>query len=103
VKILKVLNMPCAEYNFAIRNGTPGVISASFLPHGASLLLANTLLSKFDPAYDGSPKFRQARCTMLSALSLARTLGLQSPTGAARSMRIWLATKSSSDICYSRR
>ncbi len=83
-EILKALSIPCAEYDFGVRNGTQGVISASFLPHGASLLLANTLLSKFDPAYDGSLKFRQARYTLLSALSLVRVLGLQSPVGVAQ-------------------
>jgi hypothetical protein len=83
-EILKVLSIPCAEYNFAVRNGTQGVISASFLPRNASLVLANVLLSKFDAAYDGSQKFRQARYTLLSALDLVRNLGLQAPSGVAQ-------------------
>jgi hypothetical protein len=83
-EILKVLEIPCAEYDFAVRNGIHGVISESFLPHGASLVLANVLLSKFDAAYDGSLRFRQARYTLLSATDLVRTLGLQPPSGVAQ-------------------
>jgi hypothetical protein len=83
-EILKALDISCADYDFAIRNGTHGVISASFLPPGASLVLANVLLSKFDPAYDGSLKFHQPRYTLSSALDLVRTLGLQPPPGAAQ-------------------
>ena len=60
-----------------------GVISASFLPLGASLHLANVLLSNFDATYDGTLRFRQARYTLLSALDLVRTLGLRAPSGVA--------------------
>lgn len=83
-EILKVLGIPCAEYDLAIRNGTHGVISASFLSTEASLIPANVLLSKFDSSYDGSLKFRQARYTLLSALDLVRTLGLLPPPGVAQ-------------------
>jgi hypothetical protein len=78
-EISKVLGIPCAEYDFAIRDGMQGVISASFVPDGASFIPANMILSKFDPAYDGSLKFRQARYTLSAALELLAILGWELP------------------------
>jgi hypothetical protein len=45
-EILKVLNIPSAEYNFAIRDGAKGVLSESFLPENARFLPANMILSR---------------------------------------------------------
>jgi hypothetical protein len=68
--MLKQLMIACARYEFAIQHGTHGVISESFLPPGGSFIPGNMILSKVDPTYDGSLKFRQARYTLLAVLGL---------------------------------
>jgi HipA-like C-terminal domain len=80
-EFLKLLSIPCAEYHLAVHRGTSGVISQRFLPGAASFIPANMILSKVDPAYDGSLKFRQVRYTLLSALELLRRLELKPHPG----------------------
>jgi hypothetical protein len=80
-EILKQLMIPCAAYEFAIQNGTHGVLSESFLPRGGSFIPANMILSRADSTYDGSLRFRQARYTLLAVLGLLRMLALRPQPG----------------------
>jgi hypothetical protein len=80
-RVLKLLMIPCAQYEFAIQHGTHGVISESFLPPGGSFIPGNMILSRVDPTYDGSLKFRQARYTLLAVLGLLRMLALRPQPG----------------------
>jgi hypothetical protein len=45
-EILKLLQMPCAEYNFATFEGQSGVVTERFFPAEASFVPANMILSR---------------------------------------------------------
>jgi hypothetical protein len=81
-EILKKLEMPCAEYHFAICAGKNGVISERFFNSEASFLPANTLLSKIDSQYDGSVRFHQLQYKLLQIMEILRSRShVQPPLG----------------------
>jgi len=78
-EFLKSLEIPCANYHFAIYNGRRGVISERFFARGGSFIPANMILSKLDPEYDGSIRFKQARYKILTAVGMLRNMHLRAP------------------------
>jgi hypothetical protein len=80
-ELLKLLDVPCAEYHLALRGDTRGVISERFHPEKSSFLPANMILSKIDKQYDGSLKFKQGRYKLSIVLGILRVLGLKRPIG----------------------
>jgi hypothetical protein len=82
-EMLKLLEIPCAEYNLAVRSGTPGVISERFLPGDALFVPANMILSRADRNYDGSLRFRQVKYALLPAVELVKRPKLEPPLGVA--------------------
>lgn len=83
-EILKHLQMPCAEYNFAVCHGRNGVVSEQFYPAGASFVPANMILSQFVSQYDGSLRFRQVQYKLLQSVSILKNLTpVKAPLGFA--------------------
>jgi hypothetical protein len=69
-EILAHIQMPAARYNFAVYNGTPGVVSQRFMPNTGSFWPANTLLAQSVEEYDGelSPNFGDGRAGQAAAV-----------------------------------
>lgn len=80
-ELLKLLDVPCAEYHLALRDRTRGVISERFHPEKSSFLPANMILAKIDKQYDGSLRFKQGRYKLPIVLGVLRALNLRCPIG----------------------
>jgi hypothetical protein len=61
--------------------GRQGVISQRFFSNGGSFVPANMILSKVDPEYDGSIRFKQARYKLLTSIGMLKALRLLPPFG----------------------
>jgi len=58
-ELAKLLNIPCAKYEFAIWNGNQGTVSTSFIPEGTRLVHGNELLVEFyDDEYPKSIRYK---------------------------------------------
>lgn len=73
-EIAKVMQLPCADYELAIREDQQGVLSRSFIPDGASLFLGNSLLARTISGYDGSKQFNQLKYTLETVVGLLKRL-----------------------------
>jgi hypothetical protein len=71
-EILAHIQMPAARYNFAVYNGTPGVVSQRFMPNTGSFWPANTLLAQSVEEYDGTRRFKQRKYQLSSSIGILR-------------------------------
>jgi len=79
------LDLPCAEYEFAVHEGRRGVVSRSFHSKGQNLILGNELLFVLDPEYpvpDANSRYiRPARHTISAVLAVLEAPGIGLPAG----------------------
>jgi hypothetical protein len=76
------IELPCASYELAIRNGEKGVISEQIMPLGASLALGNLLIPQLIPGYEHTKLRRQTDYRLSGVLDVIRQIDdLQVPQG----------------------
>ena len=63
-EICRALGIPHAEYDLAEWRGRKGVVTPSFVPKGARLVLGNELLARTIPGYQGVTRFRARQHTV---------------------------------------
>lgn len=80
-EVAKDLGLPCAEYNFAKLQEVQGVVSERFFPAGGAFIPANVILSRLDPDYDGTLRFRQVRYKLSVAMGFLERAPLKPPIG----------------------
>lgn len=73
-EIAKAMQLPCADYELAVREDQQGVLSRSFIPEGALLFLGNSLLSQTISGYDGSKQFNQLQYTLETVIRILKRL-----------------------------
>lgn len=80
-EIAKLVGVPCAEYHFATFQETQGVISERMFPASGAFIPANLILSRLDPDYDGTLRFKQVRYKLSGAMNFAGRAALAPPIG----------------------
>lgn len=78
-EIAKALELPCANYNLAMRGRTLGVISERFIPAGANFAFGNLILSQMIPQYDSTLRFKQESYQLRAMLGVLRVRGIGRP------------------------
>jgi excisionase family DNA binding protein len=63
-KLCELLGLPHAEYKLAQYQERMGVITPSFVPHNASLILGNEILQHIITDYNGEPRYHQRKHTL---------------------------------------
>lgn len=82
-EVAEEIELPCAHYDLALRNGIQGVISEQIMPDGASLALGNLLLPEILPGYEQTKRFGQTDYRLSSVLNLVGQVEeLGTPKGA---------------------
>ena len=80
-EIANLLGTPCAQYHLATCQGVQGTISERMFPSEGGLVLANLILSRLDPGYDDTLRFKQARHKLSVALNFVGSSVLKPPLG----------------------
>lgn len=81
-KLCELLGMPHADYELAECDGQPGVITKSFVPSEARLVLGNELLGKIYPGrYDQKKQYKQTTYTILRVLATLKYGRINVPIG----------------------
>jgi hypothetical protein len=80
-ELCRFLSIPHADYELAEWRGRKGVVSTTFVPDGARLVLGNELLARVVPDYPDYPrakrfKTRQHTVRLVMAVMSARVIGL---------------------------
>jgi hypothetical protein len=83
-EIAKALELPCAEYDLAVLDGTQGVLSQRFVPLGVPFIPGNMIFSRVDKNYDGSLRFKQVRYKLQAAMKILQANWLLPLNAAAR-------------------
>jgi hypothetical protein len=101
-EILRNVEVPCANYEFAVHEGDAGVISQQFVPVNGRFVPANMLLETVVKDYDGQLRFRQRKYQLSTSVNLIKLRSIGPPQmTAAKFSHLSAARISSSDICYS--
>lgn len=77
-ELCKLLKLPSADYELAICNGEPGVVSPSFVPKGGNLITGNNVLTRTLPSYPREPQ-NLSQHTINSVLSAIEDASVDLP------------------------
>jgi len=80
-EIARLLGLPHAEYDLAAWRGRRGVITPSFVPKGARLILGNELLGKIIDDYDEGKRFRARQHTVRTVMTVVSGRLVHQPLG----------------------
>jgi len=77
-ELCRLLSIPHANYDLAIWKGRKGVVTPSFVPKGARLVLGNELLARIIDDYEEGKRFQARQHTVRTVMALAssRLVGL---------------------------
>jgi hypothetical protein len=82
-EISRVLGLPHADYELAQWRGRKGVVTPSFVPEGARLVLGNELLARAIPGYEGVPRFKARQHTVRVVMAVLNHPAIRLPAGFA--------------------
>lgn len=80
-EICRLLAIPHADYELAEWRGRKGVISTSFVPEGARLVLGNELLEKMNPDYVHTRRFKVRQHTVRRVMAIMGYRKIKCPLG----------------------
>jgi hypothetical protein len=80
-EILHHVEVPCANYEFAVHEQDAGVISKQFVGVNGQFLPANMLLETAVKGYDGQLRFRQRSYQISTSLNVLRLRSIARPRG----------------------
>ncbi len=80
-EICRLLELPHAEYDFAVWKGRKGVITPTFVPKGGRLVLGNELLARIVEDYDQTKRFRARQHTVRTVMAIASISEVGFPKG----------------------
>lgn len=80
-EICGLLDIPHAEYELAVWKNRKGVVTRSFVPKGARLVLGNELLGKIIDEYKQRKRFRARQHTVRTIMAVASSASVGLPIG----------------------
>ena len=80
-EICRLLGLPHAEYGLAVWKGRKGVITPSFVPEGARLILGNELLVKLIDDYQEGKRMQPRQYTVRTVMGVASSRFVNLPLG----------------------
>jgi hypothetical protein len=80
-ELARLLQLPHAEYNFAVWGQKKGVVTRSFVPPGGRLVFGNELLAKFVRGYAQERRYRQTYHTLSAVMAILRFGTIEVPEG----------------------
>ncbi len=80
-EICSLLGIPHATYDLAEWRGRRGVVSPTFVPKGARLVLANELLAKLIPGYANVQRYQAREHTVRVAMAILGVQDVRLPLG----------------------
>jgi hypothetical protein len=72
--LCRLLEMPCADYQFAELEGEVGVLTETIVPENGRLVFGNELLAKYVEQYEQEKKYKQRQYTLRSVIALLKNL-----------------------------
>lgn len=82
-EICRLLGLPHADYELAEWRGRKGVVTPSFVPEGARLVLGNELLARLIPEYEGVTRFKARQHTVRLVMAALSNRRVRLPVGFA--------------------
>jgi len=80
-ELARLLELPHAEYEFAVWRGRIGVVTTSFVPQDARLVLGNEVLAKEIPDYPKGKRYEAREHRVATVLALLRLPEVRQPLG----------------------
>lgn len=80
-EVARGLDLPHADYDLAVWNDRPGVVSPTIVPTGGRLIHGNELLAHVLPDYDQTRRFRSPQHTLSRVLAVLRSSRVGTPVG----------------------
>ena len=80
-EVARGLGLPHAEYDLAVWNGRPGVVSPMFVPEGGRLIHGNELLAQTHAEYDEKAEYRCSQHTLSRVIAVLRSSQAGPPLG----------------------
>lgn len=82
-EIARALQLPHAEYDFAVWRGRKGVVSPSFVPPGGRLVLGNEVMARVIRGYEGEKRYSARQHTVRAVMTILRSERWMVPLGYA--------------------
>lgn len=79
--VARCLALPHAQYELAVWNGRPGVVSRTIVPEGGRLIHGNELLAKVLPGYEETKRFSARQHTLTRVLAVLGSPRIGTPMG----------------------
>lgn len=80
-EIARLLKLPHAEYELAIRKGKQGIITPTLVPEGGRLILGNELLAKNSDKYDPNVRYKSSQHVLRLVLVVLQRANVGMPIG----------------------
>ncbi len=80
-ELCELLGLPHAEYDLATYKNRKGVITPSFVPEGALLVLGNEILARYVPEYEKTKRYRHGQHTLRVVLAVVNSQTIDLPIG----------------------
>jgi hypothetical protein len=80
-EVARGLGLPHADYDLAVWNDRPGVVSPMFVPEGGRLIHGNELLARTNAGYNEKAAYRCSQHTLSRVIAVLRSPQIDPPLG----------------------